>query len=160
MIPLDEFARAVQRVTGRRSVELDPELRDRWRVHIDEMAEAISTLAKRMSPEAAFDLISCAGSETPEYVAALDVAADSDGYICMRPTVILGVAACYGWENDSEVAGIRNPWVSFLDLVLAGLCISYSWDEEDGEYMILMRVTTDASDDTQVIYRGPGSQRE
>ncbi len=155
MITLPEFSRRLARVRSRRRQRIDATLQQRLDDHVVRMRNAISELSERMSPDDAFCVISSAGNESSDYREALDAAADSDGFVWVRNTALLGISSCYGWIHDPETDDIANPWEPFLDLLLAGVGISYSYDDENGEYKVLMRLKTEVSDETIVLYSAP-----
>jgi len=122
--------------------------------HIRLLQNAIHVLSKSMSATEAFDVISAAGSETEEYCAVLEMFDGPFGWVCRegRPAAMLGASACGGWPLDPLTRSIENPWWTYLNLLSDGLCITYGVNEPEEPVCIEIRVSTETTDETFLIY--------
>jgi len=161
---LDELQIALAH-SVRRLAPLDDSHRSLLHEHVSLFAAALRVEVSRHDEAMlALDVLCNAGTESVDGQRAMDLVASTDGFVCLpgRATAICAFAACYGWSTVPRLHGMQNPWISYVELVLAGVYLTYEIDESGITQSIGLRAST-AVDDLHLpvgtfVSAGPGVQ--
>jgi hypothetical protein len=131
--PVEEIVRKLNSFPWGEAESISERADELAREHVRRMKAVVSHAgsAHRMSPNKAYADSQSAGYDAPGYNDLIDALFDMDKLrgLPSREHIILSVAACYFWEDDSMLGGLENPWVPVLQLYEMGYQSSFEESE-------------------------------